>query len=575
MVAEAESPLCSLSSRGRQSAVFGVAKARARGRSGRSKRTWSLARRLFVLQVVVVTVVVLVGATMAWFDAREQNLRSAREEVSVLAETLASTPLLKSALRSSNPSAPLQPWSRRVQRETGVDFVTIMNTRGIRYTHPHPERIGERFWGHIRPAVRGRTFTETYTGTLGPSVRAVAPVFDDSHNRVLGLVSAGIKVRALNRELRGRLVGMSLLAGTALLLGGLATYLVSSRLRRYTHGLSAAELSRMYEYHDAILHAVHEGLLVVSANGVITLCNDGAGTLLGAEPRELEGVRLAEVGLPESLRELLVSREPVRDRIHVTDDRVLLVTLSAVRSKGRDLGDVVVLRDHTELRALSIEVDSLRGFSESLRSQAHESANRLHTVVSLVELGRTDQAVEFATAELRTAQWLTDRVVGAVGESVLGAVLLAKMAQARESGVTVTLTDDTEVDDTVLEEVGRRDLVTILGNLIDNATEALRGTGRSPEPTITVTLRTENGELLLRVADNGEGVRPDSVRRLFQRGFSTKDGERGLGLALVGQSVRRYGGRIDVANEAGAVFTVRIPLRGDRERDTREAGRPV
>lgn len=532
------------------------------GTRGRS-RGWSLARQLFVLQAVIIVVVVVAGAGLAWYNTRRHNQEAARQEVTAVAETLVATPLLHRALRTANPTEILQPWSKRVQRATGVDFITIMNRNGIRYTHPVPERIGERFWGHIRPAANGRMFTETYTGTLGPSVRVVAPVSGDQ-GEVIAMVSVGIKVRALSKQLQEQLGVLALIAGLALLLGGLGTYLVSNRLRRHTHGLKPAELSRMYEYHDAILHSVREGLLLVSPAGVVTLCNSGAADLLSARPDDVEGSPLTAARLPESLSELLAGRREVHDEIRVTDDRVLLVTVSAVHSHGRDLGDVVTLRDHTELQALSRELDSVRGFSESLRSQAHESANRLHAVVSLVEMGRAEQAVEFATSELELAQQLTDRVMAAVTEPVIAAVLLGKSAEASERGVEIVLTEDTAVDDTVIEHITARDLVTILGNLIDNAVEATlengTGTGDGTSATVTVTARVERGELLIRVADSGPGVDPESVGKVFHRGFSTRNDGRGLGLALVGQSVRRHGGRVEIESDQGAVFTAHIPL---------------
>ena len=246
----------------------------------------------------------------------------------------------------------------------------------------------------------------------------------------------------------------------------------------------------------------------------------------------------------------------MRDEAHLTDRRVLLVNLSPVRSGGRDLGSVVTLRDHTELQALSGELDSIRGFAETLRSQAHESANRLHTVVSLIELGRAEEAVRFATAELDLAQRLTDRVVGAVDEPVVAALLLGKSAEAGERGVEVVLGEETEIDDTALAHLESRDLVTILGNLIDNAVEAV---AESPHPRVDVTIRSTSDGVLIRVADNGPGVDPEAARQLFQRGWSTKSGDRGLGLALVGQSVRRNGGDVDVRTDGGAVFIVHLP----------------
>ncbi|GAA2355539.1 sensor histidine kinase [Saccharopolyspora halophila] len=520
----------------------------------RGRPQWSLARQLFVLQVIVVAVVVLAGTALAFYDAQRQSSAAARDEVVALAKTLAAAPTVRDGLVAPEPAEVLQPLAERVRADTRVDFVTIMSPTGIRYTHPDPARIGEPFIGHIDRAVAGQALTETYTGTLGPSVRAVVPVYRDG--KLVGLVSDGITVRVLTRELQQRVTALVLVAGAALVLGGLLTYLVSERIRRHTHGMRPAELSRMYEYHDAILHAVREGLLLVGPDGRLTLCNDGAAVLLELDASEVEGERVADLGLPSSLLETLGAGRAVRDEVHLTDHRVLLVNVSPVRTGGRDLGSVVTLRDHTELQALSGELDSMRGFAESLRSQAHESANRLHTVVSLIELGRPDEAVDFATAELDLAQRLTDRVVGAVDEPVLAALLLGKSAEAGERGVEVVLGADTEIDDESVAHLESRDLVTILGNLIDNAVEAVV---ESPQPRVNVTIRSAADEVLIRVADNGPGVDSEAVQRLFRRGWSTKSDDRGLGLALVGQSARRHGGTIDVRTEGGAVFTVRLP----------------
>jgi sensor histidine kinase regulating citrate/malate metabolism len=209
------------------------------------------------------------------------------------------------------------------------------------------------------------------------------------------------------------------------------------------------------------------------------------------------------------------------------------------------------------------ELDSERGFTQALRSQAHEAANRLHTVVSLIELGRSEEAADFATAELELAQALTDQVVAAVGEPVLAALLLGKTAQANERGVELLVSEDSGLDDGLLPEtLPPRDLVTILGNLIDNAMDAAQGSARA---RVSVTVSAEDAELVLRVADTGPGVDPAHADLVFQRGFSTKPtgpGGRGLGLALVRQAVQRHQGSLTVAEAegGGAAFEVRLPL---------------
>jgi sensor histidine kinase regulating citrate/malate metabolism len=512
-----------------------------------TRHGWSLARQLLVLQVIIVGLLVAGGAVLVYLDVAESTERANEDEVVSIALTIADAPVVAAAVREPDPSGTLQPYAERVRHDTGVDFVTIMDPTGVRFTHPNPDLIGQRFLGHTAEAAAGETFTETYTGTLGPSVRAVVPVYAGSD--VVALVSVGVTLDAIAGQVRDRLVPLVIIALATLAVGMAGAYLVSRRLDRQTHGLGPAELSRRIDYHEAVLHTVREGLLLVDQDGRVTLCNDGARELLDLSG-EVAGRPLAELGLPAEVVD-------GTDGVHFTDRRVLVVNSAPVRSGNRVRGTVITLRDHTDLQTLTGELDSVRGFAESLRSQAHEAANRLHTVVSLVELGRTDEAVEFATAELELAQRLTDRVVSAVSEPVLAALLLGKAAQANERGAELVITDDTEIDDAVLRgALAPRDVVTILGNLIDNALDAAIEGGDAPK--VFVTARATGDDLELRVEDTGRGLPAGEVA--FERGWSTKAPGRGLGLALVRQAVRRGGGTIEVGRgERGAVFTVRLP----------------
>ncbi|MFD7129904.1 ATP-binding protein [Streptomyces sp. NPDC059894] len=531
-------------------------------------RPRSLAGQLFAMQAVLIAVVVAGCALFTYVSDRSQAEEAASRQATAVARSVADAPSVREAIGTADPTAELQPYATRIMHDTEVDFVTIMSPDGIRWTHPDTDEIGRRFRGNTARALKGETFTETYTGTLGPSVRAVTPVRDDD-DRIVGLVSAGIKVEAISRRVSDQVTALFGVAAGALVLGAVGTYVINARLRRHTHGMNAAELSRMHDYHQAALHAVREGLLMLDGQYRVALINDGGRELLGLRG-EVVGRSVADLGLPAPLTGALLASGPRVDEVHLTADRVLVVNTSPV-SGGERRGTVVTLRDVTELQSLMGELDSERGFTQALRSQAHEAANRLHTVVSLIELGRADEAADFATAELELAQALTDQVVSAVSEPVLAALLLGKTAQANERGVELVVSRESGLDDGLLpRSLPARDLVTILGNLIDNAVDAARG--RAPA-RVTVTASTEgragpggSGELVLRVADTGAGVDPAHASQVFERGFSTKPagpGGRGLGLALVRQAVHRHEGTLSVAEAdgGGAEFTVRLPLR--------------
>ncbi|WNV73688.1 sensor histidine kinase [Geodermatophilus sp. DSM 44513] len=520
----------------------------------------SLARRLLLLQALVVGAVVLTATAEAYRDARASVETAAEERTTAIVESIADSPLVVQAVTGPDPTAVLQPYVEAVRADTGTSFITVLAPDRTRFTHPDPAQIGRPYIGTVEPALAGDTFTETYTGTLGPSVRATGPVRDGDGD-VVALVSAGVTVEEIGEDLAAAVPGIAGAGAVALGVGALGSVALSRRLRRQTHGLSPAQLARMVDYHHAVLRAVREGLLLVDDEGRVQLVNDEARRLLGLTG-DPTGRHVAELGLPSGLTAALAQQRTAVDEVHVTGTRVLVVNQAPPRPGGRAAGAVVTLRDHTELQALTGELHGIRAFAESLRAQAHEAANRLHTTVSLVELGRTEEAIDFATAQLASAQRLTDRVVDAVGDPVLAALLLGKAATAHERGVLLEVDPATAVGET---GIPGGDLVTVVGNLLDNAIDAaLAG---DPPREVQVAAEVCGGRLEVRVEDTGPGVREEDLPHLFERGWSTKDtGEapsglgRGLGLALVASTVARHGGTLTVRPGPGALFTVALPV---------------
>jgi two-component system CitB family sensor kinase len=524
----------------------------------------SIAMQVLVLQLAVVALLTVVGTWAAIDTARSQQFDHARQKTLQLAQTIADEPGLAATVTSPDPTASLEPATLQMQHATGVDFIVVMNPDGIRFTHPTSSEIGKHYLGDTAPALAGHAFSETYTGTLGPSVRSVAPIYDASHT-IVGLVSVGITLEQLSVLVDRELPVILAIAAGAVALVGLGSWALARRLRKQTLGLGPQEITRLYEHHDAVLHAMHEGLLVVDRQRRVVLANDEALRLLGLDA-DPAGRPVGALGLDPALAGLLESGLEAHDQTHLAGDRVLAVNQSVAQRDGRVLGTVTTLRDHTELRALAGELDSARGFADALSATAHEAANRLHTVVTLIELGRAQDAVSFATEELAASQQLVDRLLGSVGDPALAALLLGKISQAAERGVELTVGEDTAAPQLPFET---RDLVTVAGNLIDNAVEAaLRG---GAPRRVSVRIVAGERELLVRVADSGAGIDPERVGDLFTRGWTTKnEAGHGIGLALVRQCVTRHAGSIDVSCDAvlgGAAVEVRLPLGRDRDRD--------
>jgi two-component system CitB family sensor kinase len=532
---------------------------------GRMIRGWSIAARLFVLQLAFITLLTTAATVWLIADARSDVDAEAAAKSMTVATSIADNPFVLEFVASDDPTARLEPYAVDLMRDTETDFITIMTPDRIRLTHPDPAEIGRPFLGTVTPALRGQSFTETYTGTLGPSVRAVVPI-EDAAGTVVAIVAAGVTVDNISAALASRLTVVLVTAVLTILLGAVAAGLLSRYLRRVTWGRGPEEMARMFAYYEGVLHSVREGLVLVDADGRLLLYNDQAAEFLALPfERPAEPVAVRDLDLPPALGALLAGGERAVDEVYFTATNVLVVNQEVTVSSGpaRVLGTVTTLRDHTDLQKLTGELQTMRTLSDALRSQTHEFSNRLHTIVALIELGRTREAVDFAANELDVGQELADSLLASIDEPVLTALLLGKSAQARERGIELELRID---DGLGRVPIAPSELVTIVGNLVDNAMDAVSSDLESESPPVErphVLVEIERGEaeVVLRVSDNGAGI--DDVALAFSRGYSTKSaGEfgRGVGLALVDQAVRRLHGTVEARNESGAVVTVRLPL---------------
>ena len=537
------------------------------------RREWSIARRLFFAHALFIVVLTVFVGTAFFVDARDRGYDETSDRMLAVATAIADSPLVLDASESADPSATLQPYALELTEDAGLDFITIMAPDRTRWTHPTQAEIGKDYIGAIEPALEGKAFTEISTGTLGPSVRAVVPV-TDADGVVRGLVAVGTTTSNVTIALNARLPTVLGLALGLLASGSVATWLLGRYLRRVTLGWGPEHLAQLFVYYDSVLHSVREGLVLVDLRGDLVLYNDQAARLLGIPPRAAADSvtpppALSELSLPSSLGELLRSGRTAHDEIHLTGTRVLVVSqepaVSTSARGGRSaggpsapMGFVATIRDHTDLQNLGTELRSMQTLSAALRAQTHEHSNRLHTIVSLMELGRTDQALEFATKDLQLSQQLADEMVGSVDEPVISALIMGKSAQANELGIALSVSASGTLAQSGLSV---QDLVTVLGNLVDNALDAAAA-GADPR-RVSVTVSSTERAVTIEVADSGAGVAPDVIDDVLRLGFSTKAGRpiggRGLGLALVRQAVTRLGGTLTIGRREGAVFTVTIP----------------
>ncbi|MFG3260275.1 ATP-binding protein [Streptomyces sp. NPDC048172] len=509
------------------------------------------------MQLAIVTGVTAVATGLFLAPFSDQLDDQAMRRALAIAQSTAAEPGLDNLVtegKGPDPEGPVQHVAERVRRATGASYVVVMDTRGIRWSHAEPERVGKHVSTDPGEALAGREVRHIDDGTLGRSARGKVPL-RDADGDVVGAVSVGIAYDSVRARLLSALPGLMAYAGGALGVGALAALLISRRLQKRTHDLAFSDISALLSEREAMLHGIREGVVALDPRGRIRLMNDEAQRLLELRP-EHKGLPLEDALGTGRTTEVLAGRVPGSDLLAVQGGRVLV----ANHMPTDDGGAVATLRDRTELELLGRELDGSHGLIDALRAQDHEHANRMHILLGLLQLEMYDEAVEYLSEAVGVHRATAEQISERVRDPLLAALLVGKATVAAERGVALDVSPGTLLPDRLVDP---SELATVLGNLVDNALDATAG---SPDARVEVALSGEDATgVTLSVSDSGPGIPPDRREMVFAEGWSTKQppahGKRGLGLALVRRLAERHGGSATVSEgpHGGAEFTVVLP----------------
>jgi two-component system, CitB family, sensor kinase len=520
-----------------------------------------LSTQVVVAQVAILVVTMIAGFAVVQWKLRDQLQQQYEQRSLVLAQTLASQPAIINSVVHGRPGGEAQRLAMTARQQTKALFVVITNARGIRYSHPNPAKIGKPVQDDPEPAYTesfrtGKAWYGIQHGTLGLVAAGKVPLRDGQ--RLVGEVSVGFPAGDVSQQVTASLPALGALLAGVLAVGVLAALALARRLKRQTFGLELGEIAALLQEREAMLHGIREGVLGYDTSGRVLLANDAARRLLRLPPSFL-GRPLAGLLPPGRLSDIVTGEISGSDLLVLTGDRVLVANRMPIRrDQRRLLGWVVTFHDQTESESLKRELDEAIGLTETLRAQSHEFANRLHTLVGLVELGQNEEAIRFVTDVSAARDALTEELKAAIGDPRLVALTLAKSSLADERGVQLRVAPDCHIEGTITDI---SEVLTVTGNLIDNAIEA---TAAAAAPRwVELTIVSAGTDLFIRVRDSGPGVPDDTRDEIFTDGFTSKSSptgaRRGLGLALIRQITQRRGGMISVGRDAGAVFTAVLP----------------
>lgn len=519
------------------------------------KGKWKLQTVIIAFVCAVVAFSLLVTDILVTKTITDSVEAGQAEKAQNASRTVAHTPLVAQALTGARDERDLQSFTSDIRKATGVQFVVVMDMQGIRKSHPDPDEIGKPFAGGDEEHVlNGEDYMSTAEGTLGPSVRSFTPVLDEKGVQV-GAVAVGISLESVqNAVVSSR---NNILAGTAagILAGIIGAVLLARYIKKVLLGLEPFAIARLVEERDAMLQSVHEGIIAVDRDSTVTLMNKAAKSLFQRGKSDSVPIH--------SLQRVMETEQQEIDKEQRINGVELLVNSVPIHVEGTIAGAVATYRDKTEVKLLAEQLTGVRLYADALRAQTHEFMNKLHVILGMVQMKSYEElalfiqeTVDFKSNEI---QVMTEKIK----DPVLAGFLVGKLSYARESGASLQLKSDYPIpqpNDPALTH----DLITVIGNLIDNAIDAVQ---KSQKKTIKVAFSYGDDILTAEVTDSGTGIKEENQQLLFQKGFSTKGTGRGIGLALVQDVLEQRDGEFDLLSELGkgTKLTVYIPYQAKGE----------
>lgn len=527
-------------------------------------RARSLAGQFLVFQLLVVAVVLVAVATVSVLQSTREFREVRGQRMIAVAENLASTPIVRDRYADPFAAKVLAPDVDRAVALSGSRLAELLGPDGVVRASSDPSRVGRRVDLDGSRVTTGRAWSGDLNVDGAHSLAGQVPVLSTDGD-VLAIASVTEPYPSLWQSLSGAGERLLVYLGLGAALGLVASWLLSRRIKRHTRGLEIAEIAGLADHREALLHSIREGVVAVNTDGVITLMNDSAQELLGVSS-DVVGRRADSVGMDPAVEDFLLSggnRRSDGDTVIATRTRVLALNRRSASTGGRSIGTVTTMRDSTELASMRAQLSSHKSMTDTLRAQTHEFANQLHTISGLVQLGEYDAVRDLVGTLTRRRAEISDAVTRSISDPAVAALLIAKTTLAAESGVALLIDGDSHLD--ALPPALATDVITVLGNLVDNAVDVSVGSQRK---TVDVTI-DDGGPvdgLRITVTDSGPGVPAHLREAIFARGVTSKPdvpGGRGIGLALVRLVSAQLGGTVEVTDgpEGGAVFDVRLPIR--------------
>ncbi|AOY77772.1 DcuS/MalK family sensor histidine kinase [Clostridium formicaceticum] len=520
---------------------------------------------LFTIIIVIISIYTTIYFATRW------TILNMHQEISTnimnIAKVIGNSPnVVEGMKRDDYYQNPIQPFVQKILAETNqVEIIVVADMEGFRYAHPNPERLGEKFVGgdELRVVETGESYISEATGTMGTSIRAFAPIYDEENHQQLGFVMVGTLIQTVAEIKKQRLITTILASFVGLFFGIIGAILLANSIKKNLLGLEPDEIAKLYVEKKGMLEAIHEGVVAIDSDEKITLINDSARKLFHIDEKDVIGIKVTNLLPTSRLPEVLRTGVAEYDREQLVKDTIIISNRVPIKNGEEILGAIATFRDKTMITRLAEEVTGVKQIVAALRANSHEFMNKLHVILGLIEIEEFEEAKNYIIRANKRQQQIMTLVMGKIKDATIAGLLLGKISRAKELGITMTITEDSYLEKRK-GKITSSMLVTILGNLIENAMEAI-SLSEKEEKAIKIDIIESHQKVLIKVKDTGRGISEEDLSRIFKRGFSTKKLSSGIGLSLVKNTVDSLGGSIKVTTNIheGTEFTVTLPKEGE------------
>ncbi|MDF9447807.1 ATPase [Bacillus toyonensis] len=518
-------------------------------------RKVSLQTKIVSLIITLILFVVLLLAGIFVYIQSVDTKRQVEQLALQTAKSLSFMPAIKEAFQYNEHKSTIQSIAEQVREQAGADYVIVEDRYGFMYSHSNSELIGTKSNNpyNYEALTFGGYYTLEGNGVSGPALMAKAPIIvhNGDYDQVVGVVTVEFLIQGIESNILSRTKEIILFSLAVLLAGIVGGILLARSIRKDTLGLEPNEIAALYRERSAILLSIKEGIIAIDQNGFITMMNTSAEEMLHVNGDYMQ--RHISKVLPEFHMERVLEN----DQEIAFQDKVFILNMTPILENNSTVGVVCSFRDKTELQNLVNTISEVRKYSEDLRAQTHEFTNKLFVLSGLLQLGHYKEAIEFIQQESNIHQSQNHILFHQIHDAKVQAILLGKLATASERKIDFHIEGDSALHP-LPDHIKVSHLITILGNIIDNAFDAVSG---QEEKNVSFFVTDIGHDIVFEVIDSGAGIPVEEITTIFQKGFSTKGTDRGYGLANVKEMVDLLEGTIEIQNEknGGAIFTIYLP----------------